>query len=438
MEYLQINDIVNRLFGGENLEWLRKFPSESIDLIYLDPPFRSGKNYETTDDETQEIRSFEDKDYAFGAGTMDDYIKSMSERLKEMQRILKHTGSIYLHCDSHASHYLKVEMDKIFGFDNFLNEIIWCYHGGGISKYQFKRKHDVILFYSKSDLSTFNIPIIEREGIKFYKRGIEIKSKGKIIEDWWSDIPSRGTATMSKEWLNYDTQKPEKLLERIIKASSNENDIVLDPFCGTGTTLNVSKQLNRKFIGIDHSPHACHIAARRIYIPQENIIILDDDFFIGEKKIIKNDLIIELQKKESFELQEWVCQKLEFSNTGNPDKHSGSDGGKDGIKIVKSIDYEGVVYLEVKSGNNGIGIDAIKKMYATLIQDKVKRAIMVGFSHSSNAYETAKELSQNGISIKLYTISDILDVTYQKMGGSKEALLSLLHEKYKDKQLRFF
>lgn len=437
---LEINNIINRLFGGENLEWLKQFPSESVDLIYLDPPFRSGKNYETVDDETQEIRRFEDKDYAFGVGTMEDYIHAMCERLKQLYRILKPTGSIYLHCDSHASHYLKIKMDKIFGFNNFKNDIIWCYHGGGISKYQFKRKHDNILFYSKSNSYIFNLPIIknEKSGTKYYLKGVPIKSEGKVIEDWWSDIPSRGTATMSKEWLNYETQKPEALLERIIKASSNENDIILDPFCGSGTTLNVAKQLNRNFIGIDHSPQACKVTARRINIPQENIIIIKNNFFTNEEKTIENQLFEKLKKMESYELQEWVCQKLEFTNTGNSNKPSGSDGGKDGIKIVKSIDYEGVVYLEVKSGNNGVNTDAIKKMHSTLIHDNIKRAIMIGFTYNDNAYQTAKEVSKNDILIKLYTIQDIIDVLKSSnINGSKEALLSLIHEEYKDPQLHF-
>jgi DNA modification methylase len=457
---MEVSQVVNRIFGGDNLEWLRQFPSESVDLIYLDPPFRTNRNFKINDDETQEIRSFEDKNHTFGDGTMEGYITVMSERLKELYRILKPTGSIYLHCDHHASHYLKMTMDKIFECNNFKNEIIWKRMVGAksVSKSSFSNSHDTIFFYTKSDISIFNklyLPLNEDYIKKFYTKKDNDgriyrgpggnrpahykyyldKSKGVPIEDIWMDISN--VQGISHEYLNYFTQKPEKLLERIIKSSSNENDIVLDPFMGSGTTLFVAKKLNRKYIGIDHSAHACNVTARRLFIPTENIHILKNSFKDDEEKFIEKNLIEKLEKMTSYELQDWVCQKLEFSNTGNSDKHSGSDGGKDGIKIVKSSDYEGVVYLEVKSGNEGIIEPYVHKMYGVMTKDNIKRAILVGFTYSSGAYNTAKMLSKNGVLINLYTIEDIKNVLTKNTNSSKEALLSLLHEEHKDKQIRF-
>ena len=143
----------NRLFWGDNLHVMRQLPNESIDLIYIDPPFFSGKQYNVIFGDRNELRSFSD----IWEGGMPGYLIWLNARLYEMKRLLKKTGSIYVHCDWHASHYIKVEMDKIFGHKNFRNEISWCYRGGGVPKNDFAKKHDVILRYSRSERYKFRI-----------------------------------------------------------------------------------------------------------------------------------------------------------------------------------------------------------------------------------------------------------------------------------------
>ncbi len=421
-------EITNRIFNGNNLHILRGFPTESVDLIYLDPPFRTGSMQGCNDDTTQEIREYDDTKYAFGEGTMDGYIIALKERIIELHRILKNTGSIYLHCDPHASHYIKIMMDGIFGYDNFQNEIVWHYTGGLNAKKRYPQKHDVILFYSKGDNFTFNIqrePYAETSG--YAKGGIVSasgkkympNSEGKPLDTVWN-IPIINP--MSKERLDYPTQKPDALLVRIIKASSKEHDIILDPFMGSGTTLAEAKRLLRNYIGIDSSNFACKLTANRLQMAQENIVVLNKQ---EKNKQEKDELYAKLQQMEAYELQEWVCKTLEFKNTGNPDKHSGSDGGKDGIKIVNNSEYTGTIYLEVKSGKITIGRDHVDKMKGVLDRDNVKKALMIGFNASSGAIEAAKEFKSKGVIIDIYTIEQVIEVEYHK---NPMSLLALLYE----------
>jgi len=185
-----------------------------------------------------------------------------------MKRILKSTGSIYLHCDPTASHYLKTLMDSVFGNRNFRNEITWCYKSGGVSKRYFARKHDTILFYSKSDSYRFNPLKVKSYGqtgggqfgkVKYYK---DRRGHYSLVNarDWW-EISI--LATTHSERLGYPTQKPLALLERIIKASSNEGDLVLDPFCGCATTCIAAERLDRQWIGIDLSSMAVKLVEER-------------------------------------------------------------------------------------------------------------------------------------------------------------------------------
>ena len=302
-----MNNIENRtLFFGDNLDILKeKISDESVDLIYLDPPFNSNRAYNilhknSGEESPSQIEAFNDtwnwntvgveenfknlcenkenikiSDLMIGLekvigrnGTL-AYLSMMTSRLIELKRVLKSTGSIYLHCDPSASHYLKIVMDAIFGEENFRNEIIWSYKSGGIPKTAFARKHDIILFYSKTNEYKFNLQMEARDisEIKKYSQEDEkghfgqMKKDGKkyyfedghVMRDVW-EIPILNQ--LSKERLGYPTQKPESLLERIIKASSNEGDIILDPFSGCGTTVAVSERLNRKWIGIDITPIA--------------------------------------------------------------------------------------------------------------------------------------------------------------------------------------
>ncbi|MDO8504054.1 MAG: site-specific DNA-methyltransferase [bacterium] len=260
----------NKLYLGDNLEVLRTLPSNSVDLIYIDPPFFSGRNYNVIWGDSNEVRTFED----IWEGGITSYLIWLNARLWEMRRVLKNTGSIYVHCDWHASHYIKTEMDKIFGYENFQNEIAWGYRTGGTSKKSFAKKHDVILFYSKTDKYKFNVQYYkswQQKKYNFnekYPEYFDEKEKKwyhlAIARDIWEDINVIGTEPGNSERIGYPTQKPEELLERIIKASSNEGDVVADFFVGGGTTVAVAQKLGRKFIGCDSSRVAVSVTLDRL------------------------------------------------------------------------------------------------------------------------------------------------------------------------------
>ena len=262
---------LNAIFFGDNLHVLRALPSNCIDLIYIDPPFFSGRNYNQIWGDDNEVRTFHD----IWEDGLPSYLVWLNARLWEMKRVLKSTGSIYVHCDWHASHYIKCEMDKIFGYGGLRNEIVWCYRQGGRSNVEFPKKHDILLWYSKLRNWTFNadavrVPYEGTGGFQTSGKGVTSKLTGttykpnplgKVVEDWW-DIPA--LPPMSSERIGYPTQKPGKLLERIVKASSNEGDVVADFFMGGGTTCAVAQKLNRRFIGCDISRVDSSVALNRI------------------------------------------------------------------------------------------------------------------------------------------------------------------------------
>ena len=260
---------LNAIFFGDNLHILRALPSNCIDLIYIDPPFVSGRNYNQIWGDDNEVRTVHD----IWEDGLPSYLVWLNARLWEMRRVLKDIGSIYIHCDWHASHYIKCEMDKIFGYDNFQNEFIWYYGGGGASKERWGRKHDVILFYTKGKEWTFNIDAVRiphkwTDGQKRADGSKRDYDKGKIPDDVFihhSVMPWGG------EKIGYPTQKPEELLEQIIKASSNKGDFVADFFMGGGTTCAVAQELNRKFIGCDISRVASSVTLNRLIRDAEQI-----------------------------------------------------------------------------------------------------------------------------------------------------------------------
>ena len=262
----------NAVYLSDNLEFLRKFNSEIVDLIYIDPPFYSGVDY---------------KEFSDSWSSLDEYLLFMKERIKEMYRVLKITGSFYCHCDANAVFNLKSTCDDIFGRNNFRREIIWDVGSVSGFKSQVKgwvRQHDTLLYYIKSEDFTFNKQYIpyKKEYIKKmfrytdehgrrYRKRREGKQylderPGNLVGDVWSDIYSYQTRTRSKEYCGYPTQKPEKLLERIILASSNEGDLVADFFCGTGTTLVVAKRLNRNWVGTDNNVKAIELCEKRLNV----------------------------------------------------------------------------------------------------------------------------------------------------------------------------
>ena len=297
-------NIKNRtIFCKDNLDVLGGFNSNSMDLIYLDPPFNKNKMFTAPIGSSAEGASF--KDYFREEDVKDEWIETIKEdhvelhnflngvksvsdskhylynycylcymaiRLIEMRRVLKDTGSIYFHCDPTMSHYIKIMMDTIFGEKNFRNEIVWHYYNGSNRSHtNFGRKHDVALFYSKSEKAIYNWDVMREayvenstyaKGTTYGDKGfIKGNVKGKLMHDVWQ-IPSINN--MAKERTGYPTQKPLKLMERIIKASSNEGDVILDPFCGCATTCIASEKLNRKWIGIDVSIKAYELVKERL------------------------------------------------------------------------------------------------------------------------------------------------------------------------------
>ena len=287
----------NRLIYGDNMlamqALLKGDPANgtpslrgAVDLIYIDPPFDSKADYRTKitlpgGDVVQKPTVIEQFGYSdlWQNGTV-SYLEYMYPRLVLMRELLSERGSIYVHIDWHVGHYLKVLMDDIFGKENFVNEIVWCYTGPTNQKRNYPRKHDVIYFYKKTDEWVFNPDEIRIAFKKSNKSGgqtsfagrkaddilEELDAKGKIVEDWWIDIADLGK--VHNEDVGYSTQKPEKLLERIIKASSNEGDLVCDFFGGSGTTAAVAEKLGRRWITTDIGKPAALVMRKRL-IDQE-------------------------------------------------------------------------------------------------------------------------------------------------------------------------
>ena len=340
------------IWTGDNLPIMRGMNTGCIDLIYLDPPFNSNTNYaapigsQAAGAEFKDTWTLQDVDIAWldlieakhprlnkvidAALTSSDksYLIYMAVRLLEMKRLLKRTGSIYLHCDPTMSHWLKLLLDCIFGKKQFRNEIVWCYHGPGSPKMrQFNRKQDIIFWYSVGETWTFNhdeirVPYKDPNqrprkafdtGNAFNQNEIEkLRKRGKIPETWWQ---YRVAVRSKKERVGYPTQKPLALLHRIILACSNSGGVVFDPFCGCATTLVAADGLSRRWVGIDISPTAVRLVRERLrdgstegeYKDQWRNVIARND--IPERTDI--GVILPYNHKDNkrslFALQEGVC-----------------------------------------------------------------------------------------------------------------------------------
>jgi len=381
------------VYCGDNLDQLRKLPNACVDLIYIDPPFNSNRNYEVFWGETREKRAFKDRHASTQA-----YIDFMRPRCVEMARVLKKNGSFYYHCDWHASHYVKVMLDQVFGENNFLNEVIWkrqsSHNDAKQGAKHMGRVHDTIFLYTGGGDYTFNFvylpydqayvekfykhvepgtgrmyslgdlgapggaapskgnPYYEFLGVKRYwrfskERMQELYEQGRIVQvkpgsvprqkryldegkgvplgTVWDDIgPVQGAG---QEKLGYPTQKPLKLMERIIEMSSRPNDIVLDAFCGCGTTLVAAQNLGRQWIGIDTSPTACRVMAKRLrdvcHI-QEN----EKLWQVGRGFVVR-DLpwsVDQLRRIPPYEFENWAIIAI----GGIPNRKKGGDMGIDG------------------------------------------------------------------------------------------------------------
>jgi site-specific DNA-methyltransferase (adenine-specific) len=425
------NEIVNKLICGDNLEILPTITTESIDLIYIDPPFNSSRNYEVFWGEAQEKRAFEDR-----FGDVMSYVDWMRPRIREMHRILKPTGSFYYHCDWHASHYVKVELDRVFGFENFRNEIIWHYKFRMMAnRYIFNRKHDTIFFYAKSKHTELNMltePWTRDEIIATRKQAIyadeeglewiwmpggkghsknkkkylnEIIEEGKALDDVW-DMPI--ISSSAKERLGYPTQKPLALLERIVRASSDERQVVLDAFCGCGTTLEAAAMLKRHWIGIDFSPTACRVIIDRL----RTRLNLKDNIDFELKDMPKS--AEQLRHMPPFEFENWAVVAL----GGIPNKIKVGDYGIDGRLYLADIEkkHKGdftemldVWYpIQVKQIDK-TGRPDIDRFETAMRRDKRVRGYFVAFGFSSDALREIKRANQSdGLDIIPITVEEIL------------------------------
>ncbi len=363
---------------------LKEVPDESVDLIYIDPPFNSNRNYEVFWGDVQEKRAFEDR-----FGDVDAYIQYMRPRVLELYRVLKPTGSFYYHCDWYASHYVKLMLDQIFNFNNFQNEIVWAYRTGGATKKRWARKHDTIFFYTKSQKYTFNFQL---ERIYYGKPFFSPKQdeQGRwyadvIVRDVW-DIPA--VINISKERLGYPTQKPLALLERIISASSQKDDVVLDAFCGCGTALVASHKLGRKWIGIDISPTACRVMAQRLW--DEFRLEEGKDFMLSDMPRSEADLM----QLPPFEFQNWACVAL----GAIPNRVKVGDYGIDG-KLYPIEREKG------KSDEKGLFGD----FQTAIRRDGRRKGYFVSFDFTEDAIREIKRLDKEGqIEIIPITVKELL------------------------------
>ncbi len=482
---------MNCLYYGDCLTIMRDMPENSIDLVYLDPPFNSNRDYSAIyKDETglplpDQVSAFQDtwsmdaerelairkmpilmresglddeateflkawmKTLRNGDGKLLAYISYMTERLLPLKRILKPTGSIYFHCDPTASHYIKVMMDAIFGYENFCNEIIWHYDGPQRpSRKKFGAKHDVILRYSASEKYYADadeiIPPqkVDAEGLKKYKktsdgqyyyttpRGdytdksierldkegrIEYTSSGKVrvryflhsddVGQWWrkkqrhdvwSDIVSLGHAG-GNEKIGYSTQKPLDLLNRIIKASSKSGDVIFDPFCGCATTIEAAHELGRKWIGIDIAIHAIKRVAK---VRLQDRLGLEEgkDFTItGVPHSLEG--AHDMWDRDKFHFQKWAVEQVD----GFVTSRKTGDGGIDGRLYFSLTQERDLKYslqsmvLEVKGGKN-INVNTVRDLRGVLERDDALMAGLIVMADLSprKAANFAKEMAEAG------------------------------------------
>lgn len=456
----------NVIYCGDNLEVLPKYiPDESVDLVYIDPPFNSSRNYEVLWGEAQERRAFQDR-----FGDVTTYMDWMRPRIREIHRVLKPTGSFWYHCDGHSSHYIKVELDRIFGFDNFRNEITWVRSLPHNDPNRFGRSRDSIFWYSVSDKATFNHQYRPQKeasvkshyrpdakgrmfrlasllapggrGPRYMYKGFERnwrftlenmqeleaqgliaynpnepdnlpsrilyfdESKGAVVQDHWGDIGPLNA--MAKERLGYPTQKPLALLERIVLATSNPGSVILDAFCGCGTTLEAAAKHKRTWIGIDFSPTACRVMAQRL----EDRLGLHEgsDFILRDMPKTAE----QLHQMPHFEFENWAVVAI----GGIPNKVKVGDFGIDGRLYLADIekshrgDFMEVLDrwypIQVKQIDK-VGRPDIDKFETAMRRDKRTKGYFVAFGFSEDAIKEIKRANRDdGLDIIPMTVAEIL------------------------------
>ncbi len=480
------------VFCGDNLDQLRKLPDACVDMIYIDPPFNSNRNYEVFWGETKEKRAFQDRHASTQA-----YIEFMRPRCVELSRVLKKTGSFYYHCDWHAAHYIKVMLDQVFDENQFQNEIIWKRTSAHGSANRLGIIHDTIFFYTASSRYVWNHQYqpytneyleqnysnsdedgrlwkstdLTGDGVRYGESGmkwreVDVTPKGRHwaipreilpglkgrttkekldeldamglihwpqrkdgvprlkqyadqmpgipLQSVWTDI--RPIGAHATERLGYPTQKPLALLERIIKASSNPNDIVLDAFCGCGTALVAAQKLNRQWIGIDISPTACRVMAKRL----RDVCGLKEDeklWHTGRGFVVR-DLpwsVEQLRKIPPFEFENWAVIAL----GGIPNKTQVGDMGIDGRiypvsaapkKAKDALDFMNVWYpIQVKQKDK-VGRPDIDSFQTVMMREDCTKGFFVSFDFSAEALtEIGAFFKRTGKVIVALTVNEILN-----------------------------
>lgn len=480
----------NMLYYGDNLEVLRKyFPDECVNLVYLDPPFNSKADYnilfkESSGEESvAQIQAFSDfwhwdktaeKTYLeiqeepkltdmiqflhahLGRNDMMAYLVMMTIRLKELHRVLKSSGSLYLHCDTNASHYLKLVLDSIFGPENFRNEIIWKRFNFHADAQRFGKVADRLLFYSKTDnykfqrqmapykeayikakfthvdengrrfrLSDLNPPAnrgpvyefhgvtrawrftkekmlqLEKEGRIYTKSKVpqlkrfldELEARGgAAVHEIWDDIPAINS--QAKERIGFQTQKPTKLLQRILLASSIEGDLILDPFCGCGTTIMAAQELRRKWVGIDITHLAISLIRSRL---KEIHVFANKDYrIIGEPADFESAR--ELAETNPYQFQWWALSLIDARPTGEGQQgKKGADKGVDGwltFREAENINLQRIV-VQVKGGVH-IGAQIVRDLLGTVQSTKSAMGILI------TLYEPTEQMKQAAMEAEYY------------------------------------
>lgn len=475
----------------DNLKMLASFPAECVDLVYLDPPFFSNRVYEVIWGDEAEVRSFEDR----WEGGIRIYLDWIEARLKHLHRILKPTGSIFLHCDQAAGHYLKILLDEVFGAGNFRNEIIWRRTGSNSASKRFGPIHQNIFYYRKSAKARFypqhgpytadyvrgqfglkderghyraapltgpgrrqgdsgkkwrhynpttvgrhwqpaayvydkyealtgetlgSLPLQERldkfdevglihwpekeNGVPEYKLYLD-DAPGVALQDLWTYTPGtdgcvygqtdgidsqvKWLSSKSAERVGYPTQKPEGILERIIESSTSEGEIVLDPFCGCGTTVAVAERLKRKWIGIDISPQAVEVMKLRLAK-------------LGSTPSIHGlpTTVDDLRELGPFEFQHWIVQRV----LGTPSPRKTADMGIDGYSFFEDLP------IQVKQRER-VGRPDLDSFETAIRREGKHKGFLVAFSFSKGAVEgAAVARKERGIEIVLVKVEDVVRV----------------------------
>jgi len=483
------------VYCGDNLDQLQRLPDCCVDLVYIDPPFNSNRNYEIFWGETKEKRAFEDRHESTRA-----YIDFMRPRCIEMVRVLKKTGSFYYHCDWHASHYVKVMLDQIFGENNFQNEIVWKRSSAHSDSLRYGANHDTLLFYTGgskrwtwnklftpysgdyveqnyrykdsgtgrpfrvSDMTankpggdvSYEWTIPDGRKVRPYKGRYWAYSKEKMkqmqeagqlyyrttgmpmlkhyldempgvpLQTFWDDI--RSVISGSNERIGYPTQKPLPLLERIIRASSNENDVILDAFCGCGTALVAAQKLDRQWIGIDVSPTACRVMAKRLRdtcrLPES------EPLWRAHRGFVVRDLPWteeRLRKLPPFEFENWAVIAI----GGLPNAIKVGDMGIDGrIYPVSALPkhrtkgdrlafMDDWFPVQVKQRDK-VGRPDIDSFEAVLTREDRDLGFFVAFDYTADAEREVRRFhASSGREIRLLRVPELITMDHDRMVQKK-------------------